>query len=407
MKLVLAVHARLPSQRAYTHQVMQMAEAFAQEGASVTLVVARAQPTPAGRDDLWEWYGVRPNFTIESLSIPALISFAARLPKRLQAGWRKMAWGVEWSIFTLKLALWLRNAPRAVVYSRDALPLWGVTRLRPGSAHHCFFEAHTRPSTVIGTRLRRALAKRVGGVVAVTEHLKQHYQRIDAAPANTLAAHDGVRLERFNLEGDRRRWRAQLQWPQNAFIVGYVGQTKTMGEDKGIGLLAQAVAGLAQDRGPDDVRLALVGCSEQEAARYRRQLIARGLTPESLLHPGWIAPSKLPRYLKAFDVCVLPHPWTEFFAYDCSPLKLFEYMASGTPIVATRLPSITEVLSDGENALLVPAGDIQALADALQRLRQDPPLGERLSTQAQRDVQVYSWRVRARRILALIESMQS
>jgi glycosyltransferase involved in cell wall biosynthesis len=80
-------------------------------------------------------------------------------------------------------------------------------------------------------------------------------------------------------------------------------------------------------------------------------------------------------------------------------MKIFEYMASGTPIVASDLPAIAEVLRDEHNALLVPAGDPSALAEALRRLRDDRALGERLARQAGLDVRQFTWEVRARRIL--------
>jgi glycosyltransferase involved in cell wall biosynthesis len=103
--------------------------------------------------------------------------------------------------------------------------------------------------------------------------------------------------------------------------------------------------------------------------------------------------------LRAFDVCTVPFPWTEHFAYYASPMKLFEYMASGNPIVASDLPAIAEIIQDGRNGLLVPPGDASALAGALRRLRDDPSLACRLATQAAQDVLPYAWQHRASRIL--------
>ena len=102
------------------------------------------------------------------------------------------------------------------------------------------------------------------------------------------------------------------------------------------------------------------------------------------------------------DVAVVPYrPIADFFF---SPMKLFEYMASHTPVVASDLPSTAEVIRDGENGLLYPPGDREALAAALRTLRDDPATGTRLAEQAARDVEDYTWTARARRILALINS---
>jgi glycosyltransferase involved in cell wall biosynthesis len=82
-------------------------------------------------------------------------------------------------------------------------------------------------------------------------------------------------------------------------------------------------------------------------------------------------------------------------------LKLFEYMASGRPIVASDLPSIREVLTDDHNALLVEPGNPQALTAAIRRLKADPGLGERLTRQALDDVRQYTWERRAAKLESL------
>ncbi len=73
-------------------------------------------------------------------------------------------------------------------------------------------------------------------------------------------------------------------------------------------------------------------------------------------------------------------------------------MASGRPIVASDLPSIREVLTHEDNALLVPAGDAKALASAFERILGDRELSERLAARAFEDTQAYSWEARADKI---------
>jgi glycosyltransferase involved in cell wall biosynthesis len=89
-----------------------------------------------------------------------------------------------------------------------------------------------------------------------------------------------------------------------------------------------------------------------------------------------------------------------------SPLKLFETMACGLPVVASDLPAIRDVVRDGENGLLFAQGDAGALAAALRRLRDDPGLRARLGERGRRDVQRYAWPERARRILAFFEHIE-
>lgn len=100
----------------------------------------------------------------------------------------------------------------------------------------------------------------------------------------------------------------------------------------------------------------------------------------------------------------MPHPFTQQFAYYTSPLKLFEYMAAGRAIVASDLPGWADVVTHGKTALLVPAGDVDALAAAIQQLYDDAHLRESLGTQAQLHVrQHYTWAARAQQIRAHLE----
>ena len=61
---------------------------------------------------------------------------------------------------------------------------------------------------------------------------------------------------------------------------------------------------------------------------------------------------KVPYWMHSCDILTIPWHWNEFSAFHTSPLKLFEYMASDVPIIASDLPSIREILSNGDNAIL-------------------------------------------------------
>ncbi|HZJ69725.1 MAG TPA: glycosyltransferase, partial [Planctomycetota bacterium] len=89
---------------------------------------------------------------------------------------------------------------------------------------------------------------------------------------------------------------------------------------------------------------------------------------------------------------------SEISVRHTSPLKLFEAMSTGRPIVASDLPSLREVLRDGENAVLVPPDDPGALAAGLSRVFSDDHLRRRLSGQAKREVEPYDWHARGRAV---------
>jgi glycosyltransferase involved in cell wall biosynthesis len=117
---------------------------------------------------------------------------------------------------------------------------------------------------------------------------------------------------------------------------------------------------------------------------------------------GYLPYARIADELRAAHVALLPLPDEPVARYFTSPLKLFDYMAAGVPIVASDLPALREVLRHEENALLARPDDPEAFAAAVRRLLADETLAERLGRQAQMDVQRYSWEARAATLLEVI-----
>jgi glycosyltransferase involved in cell wall biosynthesis len=406
MRIIYTANARIPSEKAHPYQILQMCEAFAQVGADVRLLHARRKnPPELQTDDIWGFYSLERNFEWEIIPCLDIYPFGERLPARLRPAWWQFAALLQMLTYNLALALRFRREDwsQSVVYSRDPITLAMLAALWPRGAWRLYLEAHTFPATCVGLALRRWLVGRLDGVIVITNHLKARYQELGTPDERLLVARDGYREARFAIEGDQATWRARLGWPLDAFIVGFVGRFHLMGMAKGLVELADAVARLAEDDRARPVRLALVGGPDEVVSDLQARLVARGLPPGVILYPGQVPAGAVPGYLCAFDVCALPSPWTEFFAYYVSPLKLFEYMASANPIVASDLPAIAEVIQHERNGLLVPPGDSGALASALRRLRDDAGLCKRLATQAASDARGYTWEARARRIIGFIE----
>jgi glycosyltransferase involved in cell wall biosynthesis len=123
---------------------------------------------------------------------------------------------------------------------------------------------------------------------------------------------------------------------------------------------------------------------------------------------GRVAFDDLPAWLAAADICVAPYvqapPGSPFVN---SPVKVFEYMAAGRAIVASRLGQIAHLLADGASGLLVTPGDGEALARAIRSLAGDPALRRRLGCAA-RDTAVtgYTWRANAARVVAALRTAE-
>jgi glycosyltransferase involved in cell wall biosynthesis len=180
-----------------------------------------------------------------------------------------------------------------------------------------------------------------------------------------------------------------------AFTVGFVGTLKPW---HGLATLVEAFALL--HRGAPNARLLIVG-DGPERPRLEADLAALGLL--HVIHfTGAVAPIAVPGLLASMDVAVAPYSKPRGFYF--SPLKVYEYMAAGLPVVASRIGQLAELLRDEDNGLLCPPGDEAALAAALERLRRDRALRERLGRAARATViNAHTWSAVARRILGLAD----
>ena len=401
-KLLYLANIRLPTEKAHGLQIMQNCEAFAEAGADVRLWAARRVNTAEmrGVKDVWAHYGVRQNFQIRRLPCLDLMAF---VPSDSRAS--QVMFYIQALTYTLVLLVMALFTHADIYYSRDPLTLLMLILIKPRNS--LAYEAHMLASGRSGKWIQRRVVRRVGTVIPITRKLQEDLQtlaveHLRSSSTKFLVAHDGIRKERFDNAPSQADARAQIGWPQEAFIVGYVGRLQTLTADKGVGTLVDALSQVG------DVTLGLVGGPDDMAEALRQHWQKIGLPVMNFLYAGQVTPDKVPLYLAALDVCAIPLPWTTHFAYYTSPMKLFEYMASNRAIIASNLPSIAEVLTDGKNALLIPPSDAPALAEAIKRLRDDPALRQRLAGSAYNDVMAhYTWAARARNILKAIQETQA
>ena len=128
------------------------------------------------------------------------------------------------------------------------------------------------------------------------------------------------------------------------------------------------------------------------------------LNLENLSILGFIPNSDLPSYLYCANLFLMPHSssvmtssGTEISRY-MSPLKMFEYLACGRPLLASNIPVLREVLND-QNSVLCDPSNIDSWLRAINSLRKDPVLSKRLSANSLKTVNYYSWRLRVDRCI--------
>lgn len=167
--------------------------------------------------------------------------------------------------------------------------------------------------------------------------------------------------------------RDRLRIPADAPVALFVGSLDRAHYFKGIPVLLEAWQRLVNDL---RAHLIIVGSGDMQEA-YEDEARKRGI--QSRVHfVGNVSDAQLPEYYAASNVVVLPSvDGSEAFG-----LVVLEAMASGRPVVASRLPGVSTVVREGETGYLVPPGQSSHLTDALQRVLTDRELQARMGTAA-------------------------
>ncbi|MCA8936037.1 MAG: glycosyltransferase [Planctomycetes bacterium] len=167
---------------------------------------------------------------------------------------------------------------------------------------------------------------------------------------------------------------------------------------KGLDVLLAAIA-----MSPS-LRLKIVGGGKPEDDQRLRDEIAKLSISDRVELTGRVSQKDISLHVKGCACAVHPlPPEHSISARFTSPLKIFEYMAMGLPIVAADVPSVQEVLHDGENARLFEPGSVEGLSKALQEVAGNRELATKLSSQAGSDSRNYSYQRRAERLVKLFE----
>jgi glycosyltransferase involved in cell wall biosynthesis len=153
------------------------------------------------------------------------------------------------------------------------------------------------------------------------------------------------------------------------------------------------------------VRFLLVGSGSLHG-KVKRILQAEAESRRTIF-AGTVAHERVPQLLDACDILVSPHiPLADGSDFFGSPTKVFEYMAMGKGIVASRLGQIGEVLETDETALLVEPGNVDELARAVIKLVESPDLRAHLGARAREvALQKHTWQHNARRVLEAYDSL--
>lgn len=383
MTVLYFADTRFPIERANGAQTMATCRALALRGHDVTLVV-RPDTASTPRDPFAFYGGSRPDrMTIRTIPAPR----DARLKRMrflVEAG--AMAARGSGVVFTrdLGLAAFLLQPPFArrarVIYESH-----GVADVVSAEMPRLLGRPDLAPSAAKLRRLARReerVWRRASAYVTITATLAGELEARFGARPHVYVVPDGAPTpDGAGLPPD-----LTTRPP----VVGYAGHLYPW---KGVDVLVRALAELP------DVRGLVIGGHPVETDRARVEQLAQSLGLASrVTFTGQVTPHEVAARLAEASVLVLPNTASAISERYTSPLKLFEYLAMGRPIVASDLPAIREVLTHDVSALLVPPGDAGALAAAIARVVHDATLARRLAGGALALAPRFTWAARAERL---------
>jgi len=368
MKIVAISGSQIPSSAANSLQAMKAIHALAQLGHDVTLIVPVSEDPLANWEDVARHYGLQDEFAVRYLPSASRRLFflsAVRFAKKLKPD-LLYVWPLQSAVLGLMNGLTVLMEVHDLPSGR-AGPLW--------FRYFRDFKGGKRMA-VITKALRETLTERYG------EFLSQ---------SDVVIAPNGAELERFDNMPNPEEARRSLGLPEALTAVC----TGHLYAGRGVELFIE----LAKRK--PEICFLWAGGKPEDVEAWR----AKTKDIPNLTFTGFVPNAQLPMYQAAGDVLLMPYGKQIAIssgmgnsAHVSSPMKMFEYMASGRAILASDLPVFHEVLNEN-NAVFCPPEKLAAWEDALQALAVDPARRGRLASQARSDAQRYSWTERAKRIL--------
>lgn len=367
MKIIYTAASPVPSKAANSVHVMRMSQALAHNGHKVLLVTpGHSKAEDFETKDLYKLYGVENIFKIKrTFSVPfqrlkyrchgvsfALMAFRFR-PDLIYSR----------CLFTASLSLKLGFK---VIFERHDL-------LNKKSAEKRFNFLKDHPNCL--------------GIVVISQSLKEAMlKNYYVNPEKLIVSHDGAdpipEITTPKIPADDR------------LKAGYIGH---LYEGRGIDIIGETARLLP------DIDFHLVGGMPEDIAKWKSKF----QDIKNIIFHGHVMPSETATYMISFDVLLAPyqkkvavHGNAGDTAKFMSPLKIFEYMSSGKPIICSDLPVLHEVLKNGSNVLFCQHNLPEEWARNISFIKMNKEEASKIGATAKKDFfQYYTWRARARFIL--------
>ncbi len=373
MKIAVITNSRIPSLTANSIQAMKVTQALMQLGHEIRMFAPR-ETESVSRESLAAHYGLR--FIPDLELLPSekhlkrfdFLFHAQRAAKNFHADLI-----YTWLPQSAVLALWA-GYPVVLEMHADVAGKMGAWWLRQ------FWKARGQKlMTVTTSALRNALERSTN---------------LQFKDDSVLIAPNGVELEKYDRLPNPLEARHQLNLP-DGLTVGFTGHIYP---GRGADMLFELAKQIPH------VNFLWVGGTPDLVNFWRAKLTESKITNVTMT--GFVKHEIIPLYQAASDILLMPYSRSisassgQDIAEVINPMKMFEYMASGRAIVSADLPSIREVLNEG-NAVFCEPDDIGKWKLEIESLLADEPRRNELGSQAQKDVERLTWVKREERVMGV------
>jgi glycosyltransferase involved in cell wall biosynthesis len=367
MKIVYIANTAIPSHAANNVHIMKMCQAFAKNDQEVVLILPDLKHKEIEiKGNIYDFYGVENCFEIKKISLPRTKGFSF--------------------IYAIKSALVAKKEKPDLIYSRFLRGSYMSSFLKISLVH----ESHDIPKKFLDKLFfsRLIKSKNLKNIVVITNALKEYYKKkYNLSNEKIFVVPDGADAINQN------RKPLNIRSGNYDLHVGYIGQ---LYKGRGMNIISKLVKNMPK------VKFNIVGGVPSDLEYWKKKLKKY----KNVTFYGYKPHSETTEYMLSFDVLVAPYQ-KEVSVYGgggdtvmwMSPLKIFEYMSAGKPIIASDLPVLREVLIDKKNSLLCDPENINEWIEALEKLK-DKSFRNLLGENAKREfLEKYTWKKRAENIL--------
>jgi len=377
LRIAYIQNANLPTEWANGLQIMRTCEAFAAAGVRTDLILP-SRKNPNRGTDVFEYYGMKPTFSVRWLPVVDLLPFfpfaLERFPYVLE----------RWTYVRGVHRMLDREIVADAWYTRDVVIARSL--MDRENAKPVVLELHDEPR--IRPERWKAIKDRVAAYIVISNGLRALLLSEGIPEERILVSPDGYDAEEFSRLPAKADARAKLGIAADARVVAYAGQLFPW---KGLDALIPFF-----DRVPGACELVIVGGQPEDFDRIRPMM------PASMPHARFVG--QVPRavaleWLAAADAGLLPTSAKfEIGRLFTSPLKLFEYLAAGLPAIASDVPSSREILDDRTALFFDPDSGLSFLQSLERFAALTPDAFAEMSRSARDKASGFTWTERGARI---------